>query len=163
MDGLMALSHRPRLPDDEEFLFRLYACTRTEELAAWGWPPAQQEAFLRMQFRARAQSYAASYSGALHSILLLGDLPVGSAMVWRGPSEFRLVDIAVLPEFRNRGCGAQWISRLISEAAAARIPVHLSVQRGNPAIRLYERLGFVPVDPGPIYIEMEHKPLGTES
>src|SRR5580700_10184803 len=140
MDGPIALSQRPRLPDDEEFLFRLYAGTRAEELAAWGWPPAQQESFLRMQLRARAQSYAATYSGASHSILLQGDLPVGSAIVWRGPTEFRLVDIAILPEFRNRGWGGQWISGLISEAAAARIPVRLSVQRGNPAMRLYQRL-----------------------
>jgi ribosomal protein S18 acetylase RimI-like enzyme len=157
-----ALSHRPASPDDDEFLFRLYASTRAEEMAAWGWPPAQQESFLRMQFRVRRQSYAASYSGASHSILLSGAVPVGSAVVWRGPSEIRLVDIAFLPEHRNRGWGAQWISQLIREAAAAEIPLRLNVHRGNRAIRLYERLGFVPAGADPMYLEMEHKRVGPE-
>ncbi len=162
MDASAALSHRLALPDDDEFLYRLYAGTRTEEMAAWGWPPAQQETFLRMQFRARTQSYSLSYSGAAHSILLSGDVPAGSAIVWRSPSEIRLVDIAFLPEHRNRGWGAQWIARLIGEAADAEIPRRLSVARGNRAIRLYQRLGFVPTGGDPMYIEMEHKRIGTE-
>jgi ribosomal protein S18 acetylase RimI-like enzyme len=162
MDGPAALSNRPASPDDDEFLFQLYASTRAEEMAAWGWPPAQQETFLRMQFRARRQSYGATYSGASHAILVSGDAPVGSAVVWRNPAEIRLVDIAFLPEHRNRGWGAQWISQLIREAAAAEIPLRLSVHRGNRAIRLYERLGFMPAGADPMYIEMEHKRGGTE-
>jgi ribosomal protein S18 acetylase RimI-like enzyme len=162
MDGSATLSHRLASPDDDEFLFRLYAGTRADEIAAWGWPPAQQETFLRMQFRARTQSYTFSYPGAAHSILLSGELPVGSAIVWRSPSEIRLVDIAFLPEYRQRGWGALWIARLIGEAADAGFPLRLSVARGNRAIRLYQRLGFVPLGGDPMYIEMEHKRIGTE-
>jgi GNAT superfamily N-acetyltransferase len=151
-----ALSERPASADDGDFLFRLYASTRAEELAAFGWPPAQLESFLRMQFHARRQSYAAAFSDAVHSILLAGTTAAGSAIVWRGAQEIRLVDIALLPEFRNRGLGGQWISGLIREARAAGLPLRLSVLHGNPAGRLYERLGFVPKSAGPMYIEMEH-------
>ena len=47
----------PDDPDDEDFLWRLYVSTRAPEVAAFGWPPEQQEAFLRMQYRARRGSY----------------------------------------------------------------------------------------------------------
>jgi ribosomal protein S18 acetylase RimI-like enzyme len=113
--------------------------------------------FLRMQFRARRQSYAAAFADAAPAILLAGEQAAGTATVWRGPAEFRLVDIAFLPEYRNRGLGARWISGLIEEAGAAALPLRLSVLLGNPAIRLYQRLGFVATVSGSMYIEMEHK------
>jgi GNAT superfamily N-acetyltransferase len=162
MEEPAALSQRPPLQEDEEFLFGLYADSRSAEMASWGWPPAQQESFLRMQFRARRESYAATHEGAVQSILLLGDVSVGSMIVWQSSAEIRLVDIGLLPEFRNRGLGALWLSRLIGQAAAIRIPLRLSVHRGNPAIHLYERLGFASTAAGPIYIEMEHKRVGCQ-
>lgn len=161
MNGRLSLSQRPALPEDEEFLYRAYAATRSEEMAVLGWPAAQQEMFLRTQFRIRRQSYATAYAEAMPAILLVREEPAGTATVWRGPAEFRLVDIAFLPEYRNRGLGTLWISGLIAEAKAANVPLRLSVLRGNPAIRLYQRLGFVPTAGGSMYIEMEHKNAGA--
>ncbi len=157
-----ALSERLVSGEDGEFLFQVYAATRAEEVAAWGWPPAQQESFLRMQFQARRQSYAAAYAGAIGSILLANGVPAGSAIVWRGAAEIRLVDIALLPEFRNRGLGTEWMVRLIREARAAGLPLRLSVFRGNRAAQLYERLGFVTAAAGSMYIEMEHHGIDPE-
>jgi len=153
----LLLSERPTAAGDGDFLFRLYASTRAEEVAAFGWPPAMQESFLRMQFQARRQSYDAVYPDSAGAILLSDGAEAGAVMVWRGPTEIRLLDIALLPEFRNRGLGKLWINRLIGEARAARLPLRLSVLRGNPAGRLYERLGFVELpSAGSMYIEMEH-------
>lgn len=162
MSGPLTLSQRPAVPEDEEFLFAVYAATRAEEMAPLGWPAAQQDMFLRMQFRIRRQSYAAAYAEAMPAILLAGEQPAGTATVWRGPAEFRLVDIAFLPEYRNRGLGTEWISRLIAEAEAASLPLRLSVLRGNPAIGLYQRLGFVATAHGSMYIEMEHQDAGPD-
>ena len=36
---------RPSLPEDRDFLFRLYASTRVEEIRGFGWNAVQQEAF----------------------------------------------------------------------------------------------------------------------
>jgi ribosomal protein S18 acetylase RimI-like enzyme len=160
--GSRALSEHPASTEDGEFLFQVYASTRADELAAVGWPPAQQESFLRMQFNIRRQSYAAAYPEAVCNILLAGGTPAGSATVWRGPLEIRLVDIALLPEFRNRGMGREWLSDLIREAQSAKLPLRLSVFRGNPAGRLYERLGFAPKGGDSMYIEMEHHGAGLE-
>ena len=40
-------------PEDEPFLYRVYAGTREEELAPLGWDEAQKNEFLRMQFSAQ--------------------------------------------------------------------------------------------------------------
>jgi ribosomal protein S18 acetylase RimI-like enzyme len=156
MSDPVQLSSRPVSPQDEDFLWRVYASTREREVAAFGWPPAQQEAFLRMQYRARCQSYAAAFERAEHSVLLADGVPAGFMIVARGPSETRLVDIALLPEYRGRGLGGSAILGLIRETGAGSVPLRLSVQRGNPAIRLYQRLGFSIVSAGGVYIEMEH-------
>jgi ribosomal protein S18 acetylase RimI-like enzyme len=52
--------------------------------------------------------------------------------------------IAVVPEFRGYGAGTKLMQRLIEEARHQKFPaLSLSVYRRNPALRLYQRLGFV--------------------
>lgn len=54
--------------------------------------------------------------------------------------------IALLPEFRGKGVGTALMKRL-SEAASQNYPaICLSVSPNNPAMRLYEKLGFKTVD-----------------
>lgn len=50
--------------------------------------------------------------------------------------------IAVLPQYRGQGVGTQLIKQLISVAADVYPALSLSVRANNPAVRLYERLGF---------------------
>jgi ribosomal protein S18 acetylase RimI-like enzyme len=152
-----AVSTRPASASDRDFLFQLYASTRREEMEPWGWTAEQQMGFLRGQFEARRASYAAAYPTAEESILLDAGVPVGAITVSRAPLEYRLVDIALLPEHRNRGMGPLLISFMIRESLSSKAPLRLSVLRGNPAFRLYERLGFVVTTAEPMYIEMEHK------
>jgi ribosomal protein S18 acetylase RimI-like enzyme len=158
----VALSLRPASRDDEDFLWTVYAGSRRDELAAWGWPPQQQESFLRMQYRARCLSYAAAYPDAQESIVLEGQMPVGAMIVSRSPLEVRLVDIALLPEHRGRGLGKLILSDLIRQEESSGYPVRLSVSRGNPALRLYQRLGFVSTGEDAMYIEMEYKSKGPQ-
>src|SRR6185369_5021029 len=66
---LMKAQLRPSLPEDRDFLFRLYASTRMEEIRGFGWSAAQQGAFLRMQFNAQQQWYQATYSTAENQII----------------------------------------------------------------------------------------------
>ncbi|MGH9901626.1 MAG: GNAT family N-acetyltransferase, partial [Pyrinomonadaceae bacterium] len=50
--------------------------------------------------------------------------------------------MAVLPEHRGRGVGSNLLRRLLDSAGAVYSSVCLSVSAGNPALRLYERMGF---------------------
>jgi ribosomal protein S18 acetylase RimI-like enzyme len=150
-----AISLRPASAEDDEFLLRVYGSAREEEMAPWGWNEMQRGVFVRMQFEARKRSYAASSPGAVQSIVSIADVPVGSIIVDRSNQAIRLVDIALLPEFRNRQIGTILLRRLIEEASRSAVPLRLSVLRGNRATRLYKRLGFVVTGSDEVYCEME--------
>jgi ribosomal protein S18 acetylase RimI-like enzyme len=151
-DGLVV---RAADSDDQEFLFRVYASTRAEEVSQWGWGAAQKDVFLRMQHNARRSSYAAEYPDAQEYLIVDGGAPIGSMFVNRTADEIRLVDISVLTENRGKGIGARLLKELKSECKRGGMPLRLSVLRGNRAIGLYERLGFRVTHEDQMYIEME--------
>ena len=55
------------------------------------------------------------------------------------------VSVGVLPELRGRGVGSALLRALSAAADADGAGLSLSVERDNPAVRLYRRLGFVEV------------------
>lgn len=69
----------------------------------------------------------------------------GHMVVMDGVDELHLLDVAVAPEQQGRGLGRGWMRRLAECARhAAAQQVWLEVRRSNlPALRLYERTGFV--------------------
>jgi len=160
MTQTMEISLRPYRPEDQEILSAIYASTRREEVAAWGWNAAQQDAFLRMQCAAQQGGYEAAYPNADHQIICLGILPVGRILVERGPGRLQLVDIALLAEHRGQGIGAMLLRRLAQEADRSGVPVQLQVHQANVRARqLYERLGFVATGEDQVYCQMERKPI----
>ncbi len=140
---------------DRPLLLALFSTIRRGEFAALGWPPAQLDQFLAQQFTAQERHYAAHYPGAEHSIILHEGSDAGRLYLHRGADEIRLVDIGLLPEQRNRGIGRQLLERIQAQAAAAALPLRLSVTPDNPAQRLYRRLGFVPGVHDGAYLSME--------
>ena len=62
---------------DLPFLLTLYCDVRGPEVAAWGWPASQRDAFLRMQFDAQRRSYQSAFPQAVHHIVLRDGQPVG--------------------------------------------------------------------------------------
>lgn len=139
----MKISLRPSATDDEPFLYQIYASTRLDEIAAFGWNEAQQEAFLRMQFNAQQRAYEWQFPGAEHFIILRDEELAGRMIVSRTVDEIRLTDITLLPEYRNAGAGTLLVEELQAQAKEAGLPLRLRVLKTNTAARrLYERLGF---------------------
>lgn len=68
------------------------------------------------------------------------------------------MDIAILPEFRGAGVGTAILSDLFAEAAAAGKTVTIHVEMYNPALKLYERLGFRRIGEHGVYLLMEWTP-----
>jgi len=157
----MSITLRPVINGDQEFLFEVYACTRRDEVSAWGWDPAQQDAFLRMQFTAQSRSLEMSHENVSHDIILDEGEPIGRLLVTRKSEEIRLIDIALLPAARGRGIGATLIRNLLDEGDSRDLPVRLEVVKGNPATLLYERLGFVKTGENDFRIQMERRPFGV--
>ena len=151
----MKIELRPFSQDDQDFLYRLYASTRMAEIALFGWNPAQQEAFLRMQFNAQQRGYEMAYKDADHQIITGDSQPVGRILVHRGNNAHVLVDIALLDEYRNRGIGTRVLQQLIASTAQQHVPLRLQVIKSNPARHLYERLGFVRTGEEGMHFQME--------
>jgi len=152
------ISFRLETPEDEAFLAKLYATTRDIEMALTGWDATQQEAFLRTQFQFQTTHYRKHYGDALFQIILRDNAPIGRVYLHYGPSQIRLMDIALMPECRRSGIGGSVLENLLREAAHLGKPVTLHVERFNPALRLYERLGFHVIEDVGINLYMEWRP-----
>src|SRR5215468_8153976 len=154
----MTVSFRPIRSDDAAFLYEVYASTRTEELALVDWDEAQKAAFLQMQFAAQHQFYQERYTQTDFLIILHDTVPVGRLYIARWQDEIRIVDIALLPPYRHTGIGTAILRDLLAEAAVAHQPVRMHVEKFNPALRLYARLGFAPIEDKGVYLFMEWAP-----
>ena len=157
------LDRRPQQPTDRDFLARLYASTREPEMAATGWAPVQVQAFLEQQFEAQSRFYRERFGRASFEVLLLQSQPVGRLYVERREDEIRIIDIALLPEYRGRGFGAALVGELLAEAAAIGCPVRIHVEQYNPALAWYQRLGFRAIGDQGVYYLMEWRPPAHEA
>jgi ribosomal protein S18 acetylase RimI-like enzyme len=146
---------RPVTAEDTEFLYTVYASTRTAELAAVDWSESDKAAFLRAQFNAQHQAYQGSYQGADFLVILLGDRPIGRLYLARGEREIRIVDIALLPEHRRAGIGGAILADILAEGARGDKRVSVHVEMFNPALSLYQRLGFRQREVRGVYYFME--------
>lgn len=143
-----------------DFLLRVYHSTREEELAmVVDWTAEMKDAFIRQQFNAQHVWYQEHYGGASFDVILVDGEPAGRLYVHRRPKEIRLVDIALLPGFRKGGLGTSILRGLLAEGEAAGKPVTIHVEIYNPAMRLYERLGFRPIEDRGVYRLLEWVPL----
>lgn len=137
------LAFRPIGPADLPFLERVYGATRAEELAPLGWPEQRKNAFVSMQFQAQHAHYQRHYPDADWLVIERAGVGLGRLYVERWPSQHRIIDVAFLPEHRGRGLGSALLRDLQDEAARAGKAVSIHVEKLNPAMYLYERLGFV--------------------
>ena len=111
-----------------------------------------------MQFDAQDAWWREHYAQASFDVILVDGEPAGRLYVLRGESEIRIVDIALLPEQRGNGVGSSLLRDLLAEADAAGKSVTIHVERMNPALRLYERLGFAVAEDKGVYLFLERAP-----
>lgn len=131
---------RPALPADEAFLLALRKQTMTEHLSRVG---------LDLSDERHRQRLLANYADAC--VICVGNEDAGLLKAYRSDTAWVLMQIQLAPAWQGRGIGAAVIDELIGQARQDGLPVTLSVLKGNPARRLYERLGFV------IVAETEHE------
>ncbi|HEU0135115.1 MAG TPA: GNAT family N-acetyltransferase [Allosphingosinicella sp.] len=154
----LGVSYRSATEADLAFVASVYASTRTEEVAASGWPLATQMQFLAHQADAQHRHYRAHYSNAEWLVIERGDRPIGRLYLEEWPDQIRLIDISLLPDGRGGGVGGAILSDLQEAAAAAGKPLSIHVERNNPAMSLYLRLGFARIGDHGIYDLMEWRP-----
>lgn len=151
-----SLSVRPTGSGDMAFLADLYASTRMEELAQTNWPEAAKRDFLNQQFLAQHQHYMRHYAGARWLIVECDAAAAGRLYFVHWPREIRIIDIALMPEARGKGFGTALLEDIIDEAISAGKAISIHVDRMNPALSLYRRLGFQEIEDKGVYLLMEH-------
>jgi ribosomal protein S18 acetylase RimI-like enzyme len=144
----MKITLRPGKQSDYGFLWWLHCATmRTYVEAIWGWDEAAQRSLFQERFDpARFQIVACDGEDA------------GYISVERNEEYLFLSAIEVAPQAQNRGIGTSLIRDLQGEAGRQRIPLRLRVLQGNPARRLYERLGFVATGETETHVMMSWQP-----
>lgn len=153
-----AVCLRPETDEDKDFLLHLYISTREAELLQIGWPQAEIHSFLTQQFKAQHLSFRQLYPHAAYQIIELQGEATGRIYLQRGKDEYRLIDISLLPAFRNQNLGRYLIQSILDEAAETGKPVSLHVEHFNPAYRLYERMGFVQLEDRGTHLFMQWRP-----
>ena len=127
------------------------------------WTDEQKAAFLDMQFEAQHRYYREQFPDADYLVVEMDGDAVGRIYLHRREDELRLIDIALLPEARNRGLGGKLLRDLLEEGQEKRLPVRIHVEVNNPAMRLYRRLGFRPIEDRGVYQLMEWNPAGSDT
>jgi len=138
----MSISLRPTCLDDEAFLLEVYASTRAEEMVLVPWSDQQKRAFVEMQFRAQDAHYRERFPNAEFDVIVENGEPVGRLYLLKEQDMISIIDIAVLPQHRQRGIGTFLIREVVNEAARSQKAVQVYVETFNPSLPLFERLGF---------------------
>lgn len=125
------------------------------------WSDEQKQAFIAHQFFAQQDYYKKVYPDAAYLIIQLGDQAAGRLYLERHLIEgtIRIIDIALLPEFRSQGIGEYLLRSLQEEARQAGKTLSIHVEKFNRALNLYKRLGFEIIhETHGVYLLMEWKP-----
>lgn len=143
---------------DMDFLKKVYRSTRETELNLTSWNEQQKSNFISQQFEAQHQYYTENYTGAHFTLILVGEQRAGRLYAVEWPDEIRIIDLTLLPEFRGKGYGSQILRSILDHGATNRKKVGIHVERTNPAMKLYDRLGFLIQEDKGVYQFLEWIP-----
>ncbi len=155
---LRLLGFRPIRDDDLEFLYTVYRSTRIDEIGVALWPEKEKEEFLRHQFDLQHTQYMKNYNNPSFEIILFDNNPIGRIYINWGEDDIRIIDIALLKEYRNRGIGSKILHDLIKKSEEENIQLSIHVECYNPAKKWYKNLGFTVVKESGVYLFMVRLP-----
>ncbi len=73
--------------------------------------------------------------------------------------ELRIIDIALFSAYRGRGWGEAILRDLMDATARSGRALSIHVEKQNPAMRLYKRLGFETIEDKGVYDLMRWAPV----
>jgi len=145
------LSFRAIRDSDQDFLHAVYRSTREEEIANTGWTEAEKTDFIAMQFKAQHSHYIMHYPEADWLIVKHQGEMIGRLYLEEWPTQLRIIDIALIGQARNKGLGSLILRNLMDAATARGRAVSIHVEKTNPAMALYHRLGFETIEDKGVY------------
>ena len=148
---------------DLPLLHRIYCSTREDELRGLDWSAPDKDAFLQQQFDLQHRYYHAHFPEAEFCIIERAGQDVGRWYLDRAGTQLRLIDVALLPQWRQRGIGSRLLRSLVEEADACGRDILLHVEASNPAFGMYARLGFEAIANDGVYVKLRRQPHAAAS
>ncbi|MDR3527379.1 MAG: GNAT family N-acetyltransferase [Rhizomicrobium sp.] len=149
---------RPETDADIPFLMTLYACLREEELEPVPWSDEVKAAFCAQQFAAQRSYYYEAIPNVRFDVLEHKGEPIGRLYLQDRPTRLHIIDIALMPAVRGQGLGTRLLLALHDVGRASGRGVGIMVEKFNPALNLYRRLGYLEVADHGVHLEMEWMP-----
>ena len=133
---------RPCTEADNAFVYDVFSTTWEHEVAAL---PNQNLAqhVLRIQHIAQERRFASRYPGLQRYIVVRDGQSAGRLYVHESDSLLEVVDLTLMPSFRDHGIGTRIFHELFEHATREGQTISLRVERRNErATMLYSQLGF---------------------
>ncbi len=140
-----SLSIRPIQDEDLMVLNEIYGSTREKELKqVVEWNDEQKKNFVLQQFMAQHDYYQKNYIGAAFYTIQKNKVAIGRLYIHENFQEkgVRIIDIAILPNWQNKGIGKSILKDILAKASKLNRAVSIHVETFNPAMKLYKKLGF---------------------
>ena len=157
------ISLRPIQDEDLMVLSKIYGSTREKELKQVAdWNDEQKKAFVLQQFMAQHEYYQKNYTGAAFYVIQKNNDSIGRLYIHENFQEkgVRIIDIALLPQWQNRGIGSSILKDILAKASTLNRAVSIHVETFNPAMKLYKKLDFEKIsETNGVYhlLEWKHK------
>jgi GNAT superfamily N-acetyltransferase len=127
----MQIVLRPAVTQDFEYCERLYFTGMEKIIEELG-----------LDMAAQAASFLENWDLAEVRLIAVGNSDVGWLQSNVRDDGLFVAQLFVDDPFQGQGIGTEVMNRLIGEASRLNQAVRLAVVKTNPALRLYERLGF---------------------
>lgn len=121
-------------------------------------PEEDLNRLLSGQYAAQTADYRSNYPKASNQIIVFDGADAGRVIWSTENGDLHLIDIVVLTEYRGKGIGGAVLNWFFEKSRNGQMPVRFCVEKGNRAMRLYERLGFRTVEDLNSHFQMEWRP-----
>ena len=162
MNRHTTLTMRPVDNDDEPFLFALFEEVQNARLNLSEVVPEARDVLIRQQFEAYREHYRTPEMDLTDRIIIVDGEPAGRMIILENSNEIRIADLVISAAHRRKGIATAALQGNIGEAVQSKRALRLHVAKfgDEDALRLYTRLGFVPVEDRSLHWFMEWRPRG---
>lgn len=155
---------RPCTEADNAFVYDVFCTTWEHEVAAL---PNQNLAqhVLRIQHIAQERRFESHYPSHQRYVVLVDGEPAGRLYVHESDSVMHVIDLTLMPQFRDHGVGTRIFRDLFTHAAQEGQTISLRVARRNErATDFYTSIGFrlMTVDDLDNYFEWTPQPVSVK-
>jgi RimJ/RimL family protein N-acetyltransferase len=151
---------RPELPEDDPFLFRLFAANNLQTLRLAGFPADFIDKLIAFQHRSQTATYRGMFPNAVYSIVEFDGEAVGRFIEHDETDVVYFVDFVLFPEHQAKGLGSALTRALMQEWATKGRGTRVKILINNEAsLTMCHKLGFVESGPAEgAYVELRWYP-----